>query len=53
VKFNDADLLGIPFRVTVSPRTLEKGGVEIKRRRDKSAEIVLLEAATAAISRLE
>jgi prolyl-tRNA synthetase len=53
VKFNDADLLGIPFRVTVSPRTLEKGGVEIKRRRDKSAEIVPLEAATAAISRLE
>src|SRR3989304_4009574 len=27
VKFNDADLLGMPLRVTVSPRTLEKGSL--------------------------
>ncbi|GAJ04967.1 unnamed protein product, partial [marine sediment metagenome] len=27
VKFNDADLLGVPVRVTISPRTLEKGSV--------------------------
>jgi prolyl-tRNA synthetase len=40
VKFNDADLLGIPFRVTVSPRTLEKNGVELKLRSKKDAEIV-------------
>ena len=40
VKFNDADLLGIPFRVTVSPRTLEKNGVELKLRAKKEAEIV-------------
>jgi len=32
VKFNDADLLGMPFRVTVSPRTLAGGNVEVKRR---------------------
>lgn len=32
VKFNDADLIGIPFRVTVSPRSLQAGGAEIKRR---------------------
>ncbi len=43
VKFNDADLLGIPIRVTVSPRTLEKNSVEIKRRTEKKAQIVLLE----------
>ncbi len=42
VKFNDADLLGIPFRVTVSPRTLEKNGVEFKLRAKKESEIVPL-----------
>ena len=34
VKFNDADLLGFPVRVVVSPRNLKSGVVEIKRRRD-------------------
>jgi prolyl-tRNA synthetase len=42
VKFNDADLLGIPIRVTVSPRTLEKDNVEIKRRSEKEAELAPL-----------
>jgi len=42
VKFNDADLLGIPFRLTVSPRTLEKDGVELKKRSEKASEIVPL-----------
>jgi prolyl-tRNA synthetase len=42
VKFNDADLLGIPFRVTVSPRTLEKNSVELKKRSEKEPEIVPL-----------
>jgi prolyl-tRNA synthetase len=40
VKFNDADLLGMPFRVTVSPRTLQKDGVELKKRAEKDVEIV-------------
>jgi prolyl-tRNA synthetase len=42
VKFNDADLLGIPIRVTISPRTLEKNSVEIKKRSEKEAELVPL-----------
>jgi prolyl-tRNA synthetase len=42
VKFNDADLLGIPFRVTVSPRTLGKNSVELKKRSEKDAELVPL-----------
>jgi prolyl-tRNA synthetase len=42
VKFNDADLIGIPFRVTVSARTLEKDSVEFKKRAEKQAEIVPL-----------
>ena len=42
VKFNDADLLGIPLRVTVSPRTLEKDSVELKKRAEKDFEVVPL-----------
>jgi len=45
VKFNDADLLGIPLRVTVSPRTLEKNSVEVKWRSEKESELVPLEEA--------
>lgn len=32
VKFNDADLIGLPLRITVSERSLQNGGVEFKRR---------------------
>ena len=40
VKFNDADLLGLPVRVVVSPRNLRQGVVELKRRRAADAEQV-------------
>ena len=43
VKFNDADLLGMPVRVTISPRTLEKGSVEVKKRSEKDSQLVPLE----------
>jgi prolyl-tRNA synthetase len=32
VKFNDADLIGLPIRLTVAKRALEQGGVELKLR---------------------
>ncbi len=32
VKFKDADLIGIPWRVTVSARNLEQGIIELKQR---------------------
>ena len=48
VKFNDADLLGMPLRVTVSPRSIENGGAEIKRRTEKDTRVVpLAEVASA------
>jgi prolyl-tRNA synthetase len=43
VKFNDADLIGIPFRLTVGSRSLRAGGVEIKRRDAEEGEIVPVE----------
>ncbi len=44
VKFNDADLLGLPVRVTVSPRTLQKDSVEVKLRAKKESELVSLDS---------
>jgi len=35
VKFNDADLIGLPIRLTVSARGLEDGNIEFKRRDQK------------------
>jgi prolyl-tRNA synthetase len=42
VKFADADLIGIPWRVTVSARSLQSGGVEVKRRSKPEREVVAL-----------
>jgi prolyl-tRNA synthetase len=40
IKFNDADLIGIPIRLTVSSRALKQGGVEFKRRDQKEKRII-------------
>lgn len=43
VKFNDADLIGIPVRLTVSERSLQSGGVEVKLRNQEDKSIVPVE----------
>jgi prolyl-tRNA synthetase len=46
VKFKDADLIGIPLRVTVGAKGLERGCVELRWRRDgKSEDLPVGEAA--------
>jgi prolyl-tRNA synthetase len=40
VKFSDADLIGCPLRLTVSKKSLEQGGVEMKRRERSEKNIV-------------
>jgi len=46
VKFKDADLVGLPVRVTVGPRALARGNVELKRRADaQPTEVPIAEAA--------
>lgn len=40
VKFNDADLIGIPLRVTVSRRTLQSDSVEIKPRTAAESQLI-------------
>lgn len=42
-KFADADLIGCPWRIVISNKTLNKGSVEIKRRGEKEAELVGLD----------
>ncbi len=42
VKFNDADLIGLPIRLTVSERAFKAGGVEFKRRDQQDKEIIPL-----------
>jgi prolyl-tRNA synthetase len=46
VKFNDADLIGAPLRVTIGARSLEQGGVELKRRDAGQGAIVDLQSAS-------
>jgi prolyl-tRNA synthetase len=42
VKLNDADLLGLPVRLIVSPRNLNNGVVEVKGRREDTASMAPL-----------
>jgi len=43
--FNDADLIGIPFRAIVSPKSLAQGKVEFKLRTSRDAELLPAEDA--------
>ncbi len=52
MKFKDADLIGIPFRVTVGPKALARGAVEFKPRRAAQAEDLPLANAVEHLSRL-
>ncbi len=50
-KFKDADLIGAPIRLTLTPRSLQKGGVEIKVRQDKEGYVVPVRETAAAVRR--
>jgi prolyl-tRNA synthetase len=43
VKFKDADLIGVPYRVTIGKRKFEQGLAEIFRRSTKQIQDVKLE----------
>jgi prolyl-tRNA synthetase len=44
VAFKDADLIGLPLRLTVSQRALEAGGVEAKWRHESDLAVVTFDA---------
>jgi len=57
VKFNDADLIGLPIRLTVGARGLEGGNIEFKRRDQKEKRLIsqdeIIEAVKTEIATLE
>jgi len=52
VKFKDADLIGIPVRVTVGERNLKQRLVEIKTRRGGEVKLVRVEDATTEVKKI-
>ena len=51
IKFKDADLIGIPLRVTVGKNAAEKKQVDIKERKGGDAQQVAIDEAVAVIER--
>lgn len=52
VKFKDGDLIGIPLRITIGAKGLEKGCVELRRRREGKSEDIPLAAAAQNIQQI-
>ena len=52
VKFNDADLIGIPWRIVLSRKTLSQQSVEVKQRSESSARLLPLDRLGEALSEL-
>jgi len=52
VKFKDADLIGIPYRVTIGPKALARDAVEFKPRRAAQAEDMALADAVGKLTAL-
>ncbi len=49
-KFADADLIGIPYRVVVSEKTLAEGNVELKQRAAEKTEAITPDELAARLS---
>ncbi len=49
VKFNDADLLGLPVRVVIGDKSLKEGQVELKARNENEAHLVPVKEVVPAI----
>lgn len=52
VKFKDADLIGIPIRITVGKRGVTEGKVEIKLRRHENSETAAIDEAVERVKEL-
>ena len=51
VKLNDADLLGLPLRLVVSPRNLNNSVAEVKGRQETEAQLIPLDQVVAEVQR--
>ncbi|MEE2885049.1 MAG: proline--tRNA ligase [Chloroflexota bacterium] len=52
VKFKDADLLGLPIRLVVSPRNLKNNSIELSHRATRQVEVVPLDQAVPTLTNL-
>lgn len=52
VKFNDADLIGLPVRLVVSQRNIRQNIVEVKRRSEPDAALIAVDEVIAAVKAL-
>ncbi len=52
IKFNDADLIGIPLRIVISPRTLENNSAEVKWRRENKPSVLPLDGIETAVKKM-
>jgi len=52
VKFNDADLIGLPIRLTIGAKSLKEGKVELKARSRSEVELVPVDAVVDAVRRM-
>ena len=50
--FNDADLIGVPYRVVVSPKTLDQDSVEFKTRDGSIKEMIAADSAVDYLKKL-
>jgi prolyl-tRNA synthetase len=50
VKFNDADLIGIPYHLTIGAKGLEKNEIELKERHSGNKELVSVDQAVNLLS---
>jgi prolyl-tRNA synthetase len=51
-RFSDSDLIGIPFRIVISEKTLDKNSVELKVRTKEKSELVKIKKITSEIQKL-
>ena len=52
VKFNDADLVGVPLRVVLGPRRVKEGKLEIKWRWEAEPDVIEIEGAARHVAEL-
>jgi prolyl-tRNA synthetase len=52
VKFKDADLIGVPLRITVGARGLAEGKVEIKARSEREFTLIDLDTAAETVAHM-
>jgi len=52
VKFNDADLVGMPIRVTIGDKSLKDGKVELKARRERDFQAIPIDQVVEAVKKM-